>query len=357
MNKEWIRTTLRQVEPYEVPVISESTVINANESPYSIFDFPAVKSDFLQRLERLPSYRYPKPYADDLRKALGEYVGCTPEEILVGNGGDEIIGLVCSTFLEPGDTILTHWPTFDIYGIDASMTGAREERVPDKDGFVRSAEAYGQAVKEKKPKVTVICNPNNPTGHLWSTDEVESIVAASDRPVLVDEAYLEFSGLESSIPLIRRYDNLIVLRTLSKAFGLAGYRIGYAVGQKEMIDALALTKATYNVNAVSQTAGLVAMAHRDEILGFTIPRIVRTRDILARELKEIDGIRVYPSAANFILCRVPDGAAAVKALSAADIAVRSYKASALRDCLRLTATTKDTAERIVAALRKEFSHA
>ncbi len=357
MDNRWIRKTLQKAEPYVVPAISESIVINANESPYTIFDFPEVRRDYEKRFARFRSCCYPDPYAEELRLALSGYMECEPGEILVGNGGDEIIGLTVNTFINPGDTVLTHWPTFDMYGIDAVMIGGREVRVPDEDGFVRNAAAYRRKVEEVQPKLTVICNPNNPTGHVWSLAEVESIAAAAKNPLLVDEAYMEFAAADSAVSLIHKYDNLIVLRTLSKSFGLAGYRIGYAVANKEMIKALSLMKPAYNVNAMSQLVGLVAMDNRDKILAYTIPRITATRRYLAEKLRTLPDVAVYDSAANFILIRVPDGAAAVNALSAADIAVRSYKTEALKNCLRLTVTTNETADRIITALRKEYSHA
>ena len=116
MNNSWLRNTIRSFEPYVVPEIKEHIVINANESPYNIFDFPQVKADFLERLAKTPSYHYPDPFAEELRAALAKYVGCQPQEVLVSNGGDEIISLIMNTFLNPGDTLLTHTPTFDIYG-------------------------------------------------------------------------------------------------------------------------------------------------------------------------------------------------------------------------------------------------
>ena len=238
MNNNWLRNTIRSFEPYVVPEIREHTVINANESPYNLFDFPKVKADFLERLAKTPSYHYPDPFAEELRAALAKYVGCQPQEVLVGNGGDEIISLIMNTFLNPGDTLLTHTPTFDIYGIDAEVLGAKVVTVSDLDGYRRNRDGLLAKVEELQPKVTVLCNPNNPTGELLPLDYVESLVQAADNIVVVDEAYLEFAGAPSIITKLAQYDNLIVIRTLSKAFGLAGCRVGYGVAQKEVIDAL-----------------------------------------------------------------------------------------------------------------------
>ena len=183
MNNNWLRNTIRSFEPYVVPEIKEHIVINANESPYNIFDFPQVKADFLERLAKTPSYHYPDPFAEELRAALAKYVGCQPQEVLVSNGGDEIISLIMNTFLNPGDTLLTHTPTFDIYGIDAEVLGAQVVTISDLDGYRRDRDGLLTKVKELQPKVTVLCNPNNPTGELLPLDYVESLVP--DGPAMV----------------------------------------------------------------------------------------------------------------------------------------------------------------------------
>ena len=158
MNNNWLRNTIRSFEPYVVPEIREHTVINANESPYNLFDFPKVKADFLERMAKTPSYHYPDPFAEELRAALAKYVGCQPQEVLVGNGGDEIISLIMNTFLNPGDTLLTHTPTFDIYGIDAEVLGAKVVTVSDLDGYRRNRDGLLAKVEELQPKVTVLCH-------------------------------------------------------------------------------------------------------------------------------------------------------------------------------------------------------
>lgn len=140
MNNKWLRQTIQSFKPYAAPKINESIVIDANESPYNVFDFPQVAEAFLARMKQTPSYHYPDPFAGELREALAQYVGCDPEEVLVGNGGDEIISLVMNTFLNPGDVLLTHTPTFDIYGLDAEVLGAKVVTVPDLDGYRRDCD-------------------------------------------------------------------------------------------------------------------------------------------------------------------------------------------------------------------------
>ena len=357
MNKEWLRRTIRSFEPYVVPEIKERTVINANESPYNIFDFPEVKADFMARLAKTPSYHYPDPFARELRAALAAYAGCRPEEVLVGNGGDEIISIIANTFLNEGDRLLVHSPTFDIYGIDAQVLGAKVVTVPDLPGFTRDTDGLLAKVRELQPKMTVICNPNNPTGDILPLSYLEDVLQAANNLVVIDEAYLEFSEQDSIITKLQEYDNLIVIRTLSKAFGLAGVRVGYAVAQKDVIEALSLVKLVYNVGILGQITALAAMAHSQMILQHNVPPTIAARDYLCAKLKKIDGVTVYDSVTNFVLIRVPDGPALVKALSDADICVRFYKAAELQNCLRITVTTMDVVRRVISVIQKEVRHA
>lgn len=353
MKNNWLRNTIRSFEPYVVPEIREHTVINANESPYNIFDFPKVKADFLQRLEKTPSYHYPNPFAEELRGALADYAGCEKDEVLVGNGGDEIISLIMNTFINPGDLLLTHAPTFDIYGIDASVLGAKIITVPDLPGYQRDQKGLLAKVKEVQPKITVLCNPNNPTGELLPLSFVEELLQTAENLVVIDEAYLEFAKAPSIITKLSQYPNLIVIRTLSKAFGLAGLRVGYGVAQKDIIQALSLTKLVYNMNVLSQIAALAALDYKDEILAHNLPPTIENRERLYQELKEVPGLTVYPSRTNFLLIHVPDGPKMVQALHEADICVRSYSAADLKDCLRITITTQDVVDRVAKVLKEE----
>ncbi len=353
MNKEWLRRTIRDFEPYSVPEIKERTVLNANESPYNIFDFPEVKEEFLSRLEQTPSCCYPDPCAGELRAALARYAGCRADEILVGNGGDEIIAIIINTFLGETDTLLVHAPTFDVYGINAEIIGAHVVTVPDLPGFRRDREGLLDKVWELQPKLTIICNPNNPTGELLPPEYVEEVLKAAENIVVVDEAYLEFSGQESIISRLSAYDNLIIIRTLSKAFGMAGIRVGYAAAQRGIIGALSMVKPVYNVGSLPQIAALAAMKHSAAILSHNVPPTIDAREYLISELRTIGGVTVYDSVTNFVLVRVPDRQAVLDGLRRAGICVRAYSAPELQQCLRITVTTKDVMQRVAAVIREE----
>lgn len=357
MKSNWLRKTIQEFTPYTVPAITENIILNANESPYHILDFPEVKADFLDKLGTLPSYRYPDPFAEELRTALATYVGVESNQILATNGGDELITLIMNTFLDAKDTILISVPTFDVYAGNAAILGANVLAIPSTTNFQCDQQAFLTALREKQPKVTVLCNPNNPTGELLTTAFLKEVLEAAENPVVIDEAYIEFSGQDSIIPLLKNYPNLIVLRTLSKVFGLAGYRLGYGVSSPEMINALTLTKLYYNLNSVTQLMGTVVMKYHQLILEHNVPPTVVARDFLIQELNNLNAVTAYPSATNFILVQVPNSEDVIQALHEASICVRYYKTKELTNCIRITATTLEVAQKVVAVFQEVFPHA
>ncbi len=357
MNNKWLRKTIQNFTPYTVPAIQESIILNANESPYNILDFPEVRADFLEGLSKLPSYRYPDPLAEELRGALANYVGVESNQILATNGGDELITLIMNTFLDADDTVLISVPTFDVYAGNAAILGAKVLAVPSTEDFQCDQQRFLETLRKEQPKVTVLCNPNNPTGELLPLSFLQQVLEIAENPVVIDEAYIEFSGQESIIPLLKDYPNLIVLRTLSKAFGLAGYRLGYGVASPSMISALTLTKLYYNLNSVTQLMGTVVMKYSQLILEHNVPPTLEARNFLMQELNKLEAVTVYPSATNFILVRMPNSEEIIQALHKADICVRYYKTEDLKNCLRITATTLEVAQKVIAVFQEVCSHA
>ena len=348
MKTEWLRKTIANFDPYFVAPIAESHVINANENYLNVLSIPAVKEELVKALDTFQPQIYPKPMADDLRVALADYIGCQPENIICGNGGDEMITYLLGTFLDPGDQILVHSPTFDMYELGAETLGASTIKVKDLPGYQRDQQGLLEAMKKYQPKVTVICNPNNPTGDLLPASYIEEVLKAADNIVFVDEAYMEFAQKESVISLIEKYPNLIVLRTLSKAFALAGMRCGYLVAQKELIEAIAKVKAPYNLNAFTQLFAPIVVRHRKEIF--------RVRDAINAErvrlyglLKDIPGVTVYPSCTNFLLVQVKEKQEEIfEALRKKDILVKIYRNSKdIPNGFRISVTTPDVDDGVI----------
>ena len=348
MKTEWLRKTIANFDPYFVAPIAESHVINANENYLNVLSIPAVKEELVKALDTFQPQIYPKPMADDLRVALADYIGCQPENIICGNGGDEMITYLLGTFLDPGDQILVHSPTFDMYELGAETLGASTIKVKDLPGYQRDQQGLLEAVKKYQPKVTVICNPNNPTGDLLPASYIEEVLKAADNIVFVDEAYMEFAQKESVISLIEKYPNLIVLRTLSKAFALAGMRCGYLVAQKELIEAIAKVKAPYNLNAFTQLFAPIVVRHRKEI--FRVRDAINAeRDRLYGLLKDIPGVTVYPSCTNFLLVQVKEKQEEIfEALRKKDILVKIYRNSKdIPNGFRISVTTPDVDDGVI----------
>lgn len=353
MKTEWLRKEIRDFEPYVVAPIHETNVINANENYANVMQLPDVMTELMMRLPSYQPQKYPDPMAGNLRKALAAYMGVAPENILAGNGGDEMITYALHTFLNEGDSILIHQPTFDMYEIGANILGAKAIKVKDLPGYVHDREGILKAIKEKQPKLTFLCNPNNPTGELLPASFIEECVKAADNVVLVDEAYMEFAQAESVVSLISKYPNLIVLRTLSKAFGLAGLRCGYLVADADLISAIAKVKAPYNLNSLTQLLAEIAVNHRDTILTFR-DSIVAERERLAGELSKLPGVKSYPSRTNFILIEVPGKAEELfEAWRKADILVKKYTGNPLLpDAFRITVTTKAVDDAVLSVMKE-----
>lgn len=356
MKTEWLRKTIADFDPYFVAPIAEKHVINANENYLNVLTLPGVKEELIQALDTFRPQIYPKPMSDDIREALADYIGAKPENFIVGNGGDEMISYLLGTFLDPGDQILIHSPTFDMYELGAETLGASAIKVKDLPGYRRDQKGLLEAVRTYQPKVTVICNPNNPTGDLLPRAFIEEVLKAADNIVFVDEAYMEFAQKESVIDLIDTYPNLIVLRTLSKAFALAGMRCGYLAADEALIEAIAKIKAPYNLNAFTQLFAPIVIRHREDI--FKVRDVICVeRDRLYAAMKEIPGVTVYPSCTNFLLVQVDKKQEEIfEALRRKDILVKIYRNSQdIPNGFRISVTTKDVDDVLISVFREALA--
>lgn len=356
MKTEWLRKTIADFDPYFVAPIAEKHVINANENYLNVLTIPGVKEELIQALDTFRPQIYPKPMSDDIREALADYIGAKPENFIVGNGGDEMISYLLGTFLDPGDQILIHSPTFDMYELGAETLGASAIKVQDLPGYRRDQKGLLEAVRRYQPKVTVICNPNNPTGDLLPRAFIEEVLKAADNIVFVDEAYMEFAQKESVIDLIDTYPNLIVLRTLSKAFALAGMRCGYLAADEALIEAIAKIKAPYNLNAFTQLFAPIVIRHREDIFKVRDATCVE-RDRLYAAMKEIPGVTVYPSCTNFLLVQVDKKQEEIfEALRKKDILVKIYRNSQdIPNGFRISVTTKDVDDVLISVFREALA--
>jgi histidinol-phosphate aminotransferase len=318
--------------------------LDANENPYG----PSPK--VAEALAKAQSYHiYPDPEQRKVRAALGRYVGFDPEWLVAGAGSDELIDLLVRLFVPPGETILNFPPSFSFYPFLASVQGASVANVQRRADHTIDLESALIAAKDAR--LTVVASPNNPSGTLLPRDAVE-VLAKLGRPLVIDEAYTEFAG-ESCIDLVRRYPNLIVLRTLSKWAGLAGLRIGYMVADPSLIDVIMRIKQPYNVNAAAEIAVLASMDDLPYLQGL-VAAIIKEKQRLEVELAKLPGFEVSPSSANFLLCRL-NGVSArdVHArLIERGVLVRYFDTPLLQNHLRISAGRPDQTDALLAALRE-----
>lgn len=301
--EKFVRPEVRQLVPYEAKYIPELIKLDANENP---FPWPAGMREALFA-QKIAFNRYPDGMAQALKKAVSAYANTSSEGILVGNGSDELIQLILLTFGGSGRSVIIHPPTFGMYQISARLTNTTIGEVPLLNGLDLDTEKMLKAAQSPEANVVIICNPNNPTGSLFPKEEILKIVRESGKIVVVDEAYAEFSG-ETLIPEIINYPNLVIMRTFSKAFGMAALRLGYLLGQPETISLINRVRAPFNVNTFTQQAGILAL---DYVRDYTaqIQQIKAETQKLYEGLAQTPGVTVYPTRANFILFKPsdPDG--------------------------------------------------
>ena len=264
---------------------------------------------------------------------LAKDLGVNPEGLLFGNGSDELIYYLIITF---GGPVSYPVPTFSMYGIISQTLGEKKIELPlDKD-FDLDVDGFLKALRKEKPKLVFLSSPNNPTGNCFSTERILKIIEASRGIVIVDEAYQPFSSETGMLPLLKDYRNLVIMRTLSK-IGLASLRLGFMLGDPEIIREVNKVRLPFNVNSFSQAIAAAALKKKKEFRA-SIKNIVTERERLLEEMPKADGVIPFPSEANFILFRVEDPDYVYASLLKKGILVRNIK-NAVPGCLRVTVGT------------------
>lgn len=362
-----LRPDLAGLTPYDPDMRPARVVLTANENNYGL---PAdVRAEIGARLAQVELNRYPEATSPDLRRALGQMWGVPARDVVVGNGGDEIIFNVLLAFGGPGRALVNMPPTFSAYALYAQLTQTPVVSVARTPGYDVDEDAVVEAARTAG--VVVICSPNNPTGNVTTPAFVERLAqAAPDALIMVDEAYGEFANPATScVPLVATRDNVCVLRTLSKAFALAGARVGYLIAPPAVADGMLAVRLPYSVNRLSQAAAQVVVERRAEVARVT-EKIRAERARLAGLLGDVaaglaargagDGLLMYPSQANFLLVRLtrdgaPDAARAheLHELLAADgILVRDFSGTpGCEGGLRISVGRPAEDDELVGALR------
>jgi len=343
-----IRPDVRALKAYAVAKANGVIKLDAMENPY---DLPEpVHAELAAALARVSLNRYPDGPGDSVKQALARALAL-PDDVglILGNGSDEILQMITTAVCGNDAVVLAPDPSFVMYRLNALYARARFVGVPLRDDFALDTSRMLAAIEREQPALTWIAYPNNPTGNLFPAAEVGRIIAAAPGLVVVDEAYFAFSE-HSFLPQVLAYPNLVVVRTVSK-IGMAGLRLGYAAAHPAWIAEFEKVRPPYNVNALTQAALPVLLAHEA-----TLAR--QARDILAQRARLIaalartQGVTTYPTQTNFVLVRVPDADRWFAALRVAGILVKNLHGAhpLLAQCLRITVGTAAENDRLLAAV-------
>lgn len=337
------RSNIRAMRGYtwgEQPEDPRTIKLNTNENPYPAS--PAVAAA-LGALSVEQLRRYPPPLADGFREVAARVHGLPADWFMATNGGDELLRLLITTFLEPGQPLATTAPSYSLYPVLAAVQNCPTLDIPLEDAF-ELPETFAEQANAAAAGLTCIVNPHAPTGRLFSVAQIDTLANRLDGLLLVDEAYVDFVDPEhahSTLPLLERHDNLVLLRTLSKGYALAGLRFGYGIAQPSLLEPMITkTRDSYNVDLISQKLAAAALADQDWAQdNWRKVRAERAR--LANALRRL-GCEVPESHSNFLFARMPghvDAAATKQALQAASILVRHFATRGLSDRLRISIGT------------------
>ena len=331
--RAYMRSEIRALQPYAAEPAGPSIRLDANESPYDLpEDF---KQDILEGLRALPWNRYPDPLAVELRQVLARQEGVSPDQIVVGNGSDEMIRDLLTVYGGPETRTVFPVPTFSMYRLLALASGSTPVGVRLNEDWSLNPEALLAELQAPAGRLAFLASPNNPTGNCFAVEQIEAILRGTDRLVVVDEAYRLFYG-GTLRDRLADYPNLAILNTFSKSMSLAGLRVGYLIAHPEVVSAVNRVRLPYNLDAVAQYIAVRA-ASRPELWAAQAEQVKSERERLARALAALPEITVYPSCANFLLVRVPEAAQLRRELAVGGVAVRGFAATeGLGDCLRVT---------------------
>jgi len=347
---ELIRPAVRNESEYVVGAPPDVDVkLNQNESP---FDLPEeLKKELLEVFEQVDFNRYPTEQPDRLRHALAEHDDVPPESIIVGNGSNEITYTFGLSFLEAGSPVVLPRPMFSLYKKVARLQDADLTEVPPRDDLRFDTDGLVAAVRDTEARLTVLATPNNPTGQAMTLDEVERVAAASPGIVVVDEAYVEFNSEPSAVELMDDHPNVIVLRTLSKAFGLAGLRLGYLIARPPVVQELMKARLPFMVDRFAEQTAL-AVLQRPGLVEERVRRMQVSITELTEALKQMEAVDTVPTEANFVIFTTPRPADALQdQLANRGVLVRNMSGySELEGYLRVSAGTRAENKAFLTAL-------
>ena len=340
MNRE--KESIRTLEPYVTNPTVCSVKLDANEGDKDLY------LDLLKKLGNsdLKLNYYPDDSYTELKKEINNYVGYEPKNITVGNGSSELLDLCVKTFLDKNEMILSLDPTFSMYSIYAQVFSAKYVGAKAENDFKLNVDSIIEDIQKNSPKLIILCNPNNPTGSVLTKEEVRKIVKSTDALIALDEAYMEF-GDESLIDEVMNYDNLLIVKTLSKAFSLAGIRMGYIVANEDIINSIEKVRAPYNLNSLSTYIATEALRQKDRMYDY-VKSIKEEREKMYKTLIDL-GVKAYKSSANFIFFK-SDIEDLQKKLIQKDVLIRKF--SSKLEGYRVSIGTKEQNQKFLEALKE-----
>jgi histidinol-phosphate aminotransferase len=344
-----IRQEIRGQDGYHAGTVSCRIKLDANESPFTLS--PSLKDALFEAMKGVSFNRYPDPGSPVIRERFARHYGVDPEMVMIGNGSDELIQILCTVLMNEKSTVMAPVPTFVMYRIIAMNAGRVVMEAPlETPDFDLDVGAMLDRTGSASPALVFLSYPNSPTGNCFNEKKVETIVAHSKGIVVIDEAYGNFSG-KTLLPLLEKYDNLVVLKTLSKV-GLAAMRVGFLIGRSSFVRELDKVRLPYNINSLSQIAAGFYLDHHAFFMD-QVAEVVRRRHDLCEALKSIKGIHPYPTDANFILFRCDvDSDVIHRKLIENGILIKNLNSSrVLKNCMRVTVGNQEENDAFLSALK------
>ncbi len=314
----------------------EGVFLDANENPFN-----------------QPYNRYPDPHQRKLKAVIAKLKRINREQIFLGNGSDEAIDLIFRAFCEPGsDNVVSIDPTYGMYQVAAEINNIKLNKVPLLPDFSLDTEAILHAI-DINTKLIWLCSPNNPSGNCFKRKDLEKLLEEFDGLVVLDEAYIEFARGKSMLPFLEQHPNLIILQTFSKAWGMAGLRLGMAFASPEIVKVLTAIKYPYNLNILTQNKAIELISENSAKIDQWIELLIREREALSEKLKAFNFVKhIYPSEANFLLVKTDDPKGIYNHLVNQKIIIRDRSNVTLCEgCLRITVGSPDENSKLIEALK------
>ncbi len=336
MSSKYLRRELQDLKPYIVDRASYKIRLDANES--FIKPEKYLLDEMKEAVNSALFNRYPDADSERVCTLYANYAGISSGNIMAGNGSDELIQIIVNTIVEQREKVVILNPDFSMYSFYTEVGGGLPIFVESDEEFQVDVHKLLEKIKEVNPKMVILSNPNNPTGGIIEREKLITLVEESSCLVVIDEAYYEFYG-ESLVDVVNKYDNLIILRTCSKAAGMAAIRLGFLITNVELLKELKSIKPPFNVNSISQSFGEVILKNR-EIISLNSYEIIKERELLLKELRKFKELKLFKTKANFVLLSYKKAKALNSELLEKGIKIRSFGGGRLKNCLRITIGSK-----------------